>query len=776
MPDMRIKPWLALTGLCIGANPGGQTGRSRLSRVFCARGARANQDARGGTQLQIELRAIQYRADDVFWCSGGAPTRARCRVPACYPWLVWALLVGASIAMAAEPFAKPRTSSRRVVACERISQAGVSYIDPEFFPEYDLVTFQTGQGEIWVAHIDPESGDFRVGDGREWLMDVGAESPGNTLNGPEFGVDKYGWAVFYTKSVEGTGQVWRARRLHGENSAEPLTSGTVRRQTPLVSKDRRAETVRVIFARESLQGYLGWFDEDDPSLGQLVDRVDVGARWIDGTRSFVYVKQSGASAGQLALIDTETGIETVITGDAESKSFPYGWFAPDYDDALLVCCIAGDSEIAVYRDLGGSFWQPVERIRIPETSSYAVFGSPEPFVVNQKSYLSCVCKQAGGGYVASEVWVLGLDSRSGPRHERRVDDGTPGLKRSDPEVYPGVSDVFVYFNVLTDDGVFEIHKAYAGLSVDHASDRVERRIPPHMCDPLTDGVHAIHLAYRNYDVALRHELLLFFPGTHATPWMYRDVLHTAADMGYHVIGLSYENTASINFDVCPSGTTDETCHRRAREEIWFGVDQHDQLDVDPANAIVNRLETLLNYLERHYRGEGWGEFLDNEGRVIWEAVVTAGHSQGGNHAGFGAKQFPVIRAIMFSCSDWVAGQTADWIRMPGATPESAFFGFIHTGDAMIFGTIPTTWEDFGMLDYGDIVSVDETQSPYDGSHGLISSAPLDLANPDIVDYHNATSVDYATPRMPDGTPVYQPVWQYLLDVAGSGQKATQAMH
>jgi hypothetical protein len=102
-------------------------------------------------------------------------------------------------------------------------------------------------------------------------------------------------------------------------------------------------------------------------------------------------------------------------------------------------------------------------------------------------------------------------------------------------------------------------------------------------------------------------------------------------MGYHVIGLSYQNLESINLEVCPA-TRDSTCHRRARYEIWFGEDTHDSLHVTPANAVVNRVLKLLNYLADTYPTENWGQYLLSDSTVNWQNVVTASYSHRAENA------------------------------------------------------------------------------------------------------------------------------------------------
>lgn len=294
------------------------------------------------------------------------------------------------------------------------------------------------------------------------------------------------------------------------------------------------------------------------------------------------------------------------------------------------------------------------------------------------------------------------------------------------------------------------------------SRQVEYIIQPTQTDTSITGNNAAHYCYFNNTVSSLNKLLIFFPGTNATPWDYRLFQQTAADLGYHVIGLSYENLESINMEVCPA-TRDSTCHRRARYEIWFGQDTHDSLEINYSNSVINRLLKLLKYLDNTYPLDNWGQYLVNDSTVNWGNIVTAGHSQGAGNATFGTKYFNVSRCIMFSWVDWMwPGKNPDWIKMSGVTPDSAYFGFIHTGDASIFNGIPTTWNNLGMMPYGQIISIDTAQFPYHNTHSLITGMPIDTI-PTQVNYHNSTVVDWVTP-IDDITrlPMLQPVWEYLL--------------
>jgi hypothetical protein len=350
----------------------------------------------------------------------------------------------------------------------------------------------------------------------------------------------------------------------------------------------------------------------------------------------------------------------------------------------------------------------------------------------------------------------------------RIEDGLGSVVRTDPESYPGEREVFIYYNIKTPSGVFEIHRAATGIVSTRAASLRVHAVRPSTTDPAIDGNDETHYAMLDRDVPPLNRLLLFFPGTGARPYDYLKFSRTAAQLGYHAIALSYENAQSINFNLCPR-TVDTTCHHRARYEIWFGEDRHAGIDVNRANSIVHRLFALLQHLSTTHPDEGWDQYFALGGGIRWERIVTAGHSQGGGHAGFGSKYFGVSRVIMFAATDWVStGRTADWITMPGPTPPERYFGLVHEEDVPIFSTIPITWRDYGMLRFGPIVGIETMSPPYNHSHALTTARPVS----DGLRAHNLPIVDFATPSDENGNELYAPVWEYLLRDAATNSMKT----
>ncbi|MBM3919182.1 MAG: T9SS type A sorting domain-containing protein [Sphingomonadales bacterium] len=289
--------------------------------------------------------------------------------------------------------------------------------------------------------------------------------------------------------------------------------------------------------------------------------------------------------------------------------------------------------------------------------------------------------------------------------------------------------------------------------------QAEHLVQPNTADPLSGAPNNFHFIYTNQNVTQKNKLFLFFPGTGAVPFNYREILKHAANIGYHSIGLTYPNSNAIN-QICLT-TTDTTCHSRARLEVFDGTDRHSDVNVDVNNCIERRTLKLLMYLNTNYPTENWGQFFSGN-QIFWGKVIVSGHSQGGGFAGIISKIKQVERVAMFAAMDWISllNRPADWITWNGQTPDHKYYGFTHQNDeAVDFNKIQTTWANYGMNSFGNIVLVDASSAPYNNSHQLYTL--LTPAN-DPDKFHNAVVVDAHTP-FTGNLPVYAPVWAYMIE-------------
>ncbi|MEN0045710.1 MAG: hypothetical protein AAF806_01490 [Bacteroidota bacterium] len=284
-----------------------------------------------------------------------------------------------------------------------------------------------------------------------------------------------------------------------------------------------------------------------------------------------------------------------------------------------------------------------------------------------------------------------------------------------------------------------------------------RLIRPSTTDPNITTIDSAHYIYIPEGTA-QNLLFVFLPGTGAAPENYQLISEEAANLGLHVVNLSYQNDISPNGPFQCFFSSDITCHGRFRAEIFDGIDRSNLVNVTPANSTQNRLLKILQYLDQNFPTEGWGQYLSN-GEIVWSKIKLGGHSQGGNHAGYIGKIVELERSLMFASNDWlpVLGRTAAWMSADGLTPPTRYFSFAHRRDEIFpYGLMVNSWSDLGMNIFGNPVEVENSSSPYEQTRTLNSDISVPGRN------HSAIISDEPTP-FTNGDPTYAPVWRYMLN-------------
>ncbi len=287
-------------------------------------------------------------------------------------------------------------------------------------------------------------------------------------------------------------------------------------------------------------------------------------------------------------------------------------------------------------------------------------------------------------------------------------------------------------------------------------------IPPQATDPRISIALQSHIAGSDPDLVPRNMLYLHLVGSCGNPSHNVDIVRHAAGLGFHVVSLSYPNCPSVETLVGDSTST--TVHEEIRLERLTGTDASSLLRVGVPDSIDNRAQKLLEYLMAEDPDGGWDRYL-SPGGVRWGSIIVGGHSQGAGHAAFIAKRRVVAGAIMLGGpGDGYAngGGLAPWIIEPGVTPASRAFGFTHLRDVVIVRAAPA-YQAMGMAALG-AANVDALAPPYGGAHVLTSNAEPGTPG----EFHGCVVVDAHLARHANGTPVYAPVWTYLLEAARAG--------
>jgi|GEM_PF-886709 len=288
-------------------------------------------------------------------------------------------------------------------------------------------------------------------------------------------------------------------------------------------------------------------------------------------------------------------------------------------------------------------------------------------------------------------------------------------------------------------------------------------VSPHDTDSLIDQGNIDHHIYIPTASTAQGKCFVFFPGTNASPDMYDEIVQTAAEEGYHAIGLAYPNGTSIS-SLC-STDSDSLCSEKARTEIITGEDLHPTIMVDEHNCIENRLLRLLQYLHTNYQNYGWDDFFTGDS-LNWDKIAFSGHSQGGGHAALVARAHVVNRVLFFNSptdKQDVYGLPS-WISPEHLTPASRYYAFFHQqnlGPRRI-----EVYTLFGMMAWGNEVNADITPSPYNGGHVLYSdTSTFDhnaYVNQSGWNEHSDIIVDHELPIDVNSETPYKVVWQYML--------------
>ncbi|HZZ67426.1 MAG TPA: hypothetical protein VFE18_04570 [Phenylobacterium sp.] len=254
----------------------------------------------------------------------------------------------------------------------------------------------------------------------------------------------------------------------------------------------------------------------------------------------------------------------------------------------------------------------------------------------------------------------------------------------------------------------------------------------------------------------KKKLFLYIVGSGVSETTAQEVLYAGARRGYNAIAIAYRNYEAVA-PLC-ARSSDDDCTEKVREEILTGVDLTPLVTITPKDALEPRLEKLLVYLRTTYPSEGWGEFLNGD-QINWSLISAAGHSQGAGHVALLAKRHAMDRAVIISGVADVtrAGKPAPWLFRPNKTPVDRQYGFGDVADTIVpLPVAVRSWEAIGLK--GPLTPVDGRSPDFGGSHMLSTAVkPTTGAN-----FHTVMVDDNILPRGPDGSPVHEPVWDFLM--------------
>lgn len=190
--------------------------------------------------------------------------------------------------------------------------------------------------------------------------------------------------------------------------------------------------------------------------------------------------------------------------------------------------------------------------------------------------------------------------------------------------------------------------------------------------------------------------VVFLPGSGMEPDKHDLVLQMAAYAGYRAIGLSYDNVGSVS-SLCGTPSCDDDCAENIHIERVTGQDVSPASSTVGGDAILPRLYALLVELHTEDMLDGtndlhWDALYEpappmasslDMSTIHWERIFIMGFSQGGGHAMFLAKRWPVGAAMVLdsngeSCDDEGLLRPEDWVTDPfNASSGRPHYGVGH---------------------------------------------------------------------------------------------------
>jgi hypothetical protein len=321
-------------------------------------------------------------------------------------------------------------------------------IDPEFDEVTGQIGWQTSLGEeLWVAGIDPSTGDFIPASGKRDLVAQGIGPISMGRNGPEWTYTAQGATLLYTAPLPRGFGLGRADRVGGAWVTSTLP-GSLEEVSPIGTLNRGDPAPRVRWLTRLADGSttFGWRALDDPTTDQQSPINLTFTRWIPDEPTIVgaYPVQG---VEQVHTVDTLTGRIEVLTSDPTYKGSVFFVNAPEWGGEQVFFVTEGDApdaptRIGVWRLVGG-VWTRVHTISTPPAFPYAI--SPEPLVWGGRSYVSFLASSAplNSDNGTSTVWLAALDP-SAPL-QRMVSEPTLAV-RKDPEAYTSGVRPWIYYS------------------------------------------------------------------------------------------------------------------------------------------------------------------------------------------------------------------------------------------------------------------------------------------------------------------------------------------
>ena len=345
-----------------------------------------------------------------------------------------------------------------------ISDPSKDFVDPEFDPVWNLLVWADFNGNVWIADVDPVTGDVIPNTGEGTLVDTGFLR--ETINGPEWSYDRGEPYFILTKQFFDKPQLWAGRRDGGGFWNTAPLQHTIGRFNPNGASPTNQDEGRIAYGQRD-QKAIAWRIGDRATNESLIfDVKGLGARSVEGKRSWMFGDFVGGTR-QIKEVDIDSGQIRQITSGPQEKTTWHSWWAPEYSGPMVVTRLDTQT-LGVYREIDGA-WVLHYEFSIP-SPSFPFISSPEGFSWNGKSYVVAVAANALNNNAAvpaapsgpSQIWIAGIDPVN--PFFRKISENGVFSNRSDPEVFPTENGPVVFYTeIIGRNEPWRLRKAATGL-------------------------------------------------------------------------------------------------------------------------------------------------------------------------------------------------------------------------------------------------------------------------------------------------------------------------
>jgi hypothetical protein len=346
-------------------------------------------------------------------------------------------------------------------------------------------------GNLWVGHIDPNTGAFTPPTGDNELADTSAFYYSMFGNGPEWAVSTQDGQVIsqlvYTRYTPGmpaiganAGAAFATPVLEGwapnffPGTAPVSSGGTLTTVNPLASQCNTDPVALTYFYGLANPQELYWeplttATGTAPTLtpfGSYNDHRSAGKpsiRWVPCTHQLVFVgdappDDSGNVYQQVFWYDIDTQVVQQLTFEPEGHAEAFMFQAPEFNDTYVLVTISNNVAIEVYEQTGvGSNGAPTlqiaNRITSPDPAETYIAGT-EPFVncaPTCQSYIfmelqSTASYQAPTARAANGVAVTNINPAQPLFKILAREAATPTIQRIDLEYYITANGPYLYYD------------------------------------------------------------------------------------------------------------------------------------------------------------------------------------------------------------------------------------------------------------------------------------------------------------------------------------------